>query len=98
MPLALNALDAIRANLELLRDGDRPKNDMLAMIANALSAQAVAVVHHKMTGIFNQEFRIDAYGSRVQDLAVLELYAKRPKAELFSVTPKGDRKPKERRK
>lgn len=143
MPLSPNALDAIRMNLELLRDGGRPKvisigvlteeqhlainmlrakegkpllenpeilfmgrhlyesrsrdgyaiDDMLAMIVSALSRQAVAVVHHKMTGLFNTDFRLDAYGNRVRDLAVFELYAKRPKAELFSVIPKGDRKP-----
>ncbi|NRR32613.1 hypothetical protein HSX11_20805 [Oxalobacteraceae bacterium] len=70
-------------------------DDMLAMIASALSADSIAVPHAKMTGLVNYTHRLDAYGSQVQDLAVFELYAKRPKAELFSVIPKGDKKPKD---
>lgn len=67
--------------------------DMVAMIESALSGSSTAIPHAKMTGIINYEHRVDNYGSQVQDLAVFELYAKRPKAELFSVIPKGDTKP-----
>lgn len=148
MPLNTNAKEIIRANLELLKEGGRPKvvtigyltraqhnainairaqegkpqlenpeilfmgkhmynsrsddgytiDDIIAMIESALSADAVAFSHPKMTGIMNYTHRLDAYGSQVQDLAVLELYARRPKAELFSVIPKGDTKPKDRPK
>jgi len=66
---------------------------MLQMISSALAEHSVAVAHPKMTGLLNETRRIDAYGSSVKDLAVLELYSKRPKAELYSVIPKGDRKP-----
>jgi len=143
MPLNPNAIELVRANLQLLSEGGRPRfvsigylteaqhqainalrlaegkpllddpeilfmgrhlynsrsadgytvNDMVAMIANALSADSVTVSHWKMTGILNSTHRADAYGSQVQDLAVLELYARRPKAELYSVIPKGDTKP-----
>jgi hypothetical protein len=143
MPLNPSAIDLVRANLQLLSEGGRPRfvsigylteaqhqainalrlaegkpllddpeillmgrhlynsrsadgytiDDMVAMIANALSTDSVAVSHWKMTGILNSTHRADGYGSQVQDLAVLELYARRPKAELYSVIPKGDTKP-----
>ncbi|MGW8389809.1 hypothetical protein [Pseudoduganella sp. HUAS MS19] len=143
MPLSPNALDLVRANLELLKEGERPRvisvgfltaqqhaeinalrekegkppledpeilflgrhfyesrsrdgytiDDMLQMVSGALAEHSIAVAHPKMTGLLNETRRNDAYGGSVQDLAVLELYAKRPKAELFSVIPKGDRKP-----
>lgn len=141
--LLQNALGLVRANLQLLKEGDRPRvvsigyfteaqhqainvlrqsegqpllenpeilfmgrhlynsrsadgytvDDMVAMVESALSVGSIAVPHRKMTGIINYTHRTDVYGNRVQDLAVFELYAKRPKAELFSVIPKGDTKP-----
>ena len=73
--------------------------DMIAMIENALAETAIVQAHQKMTGILNSQPRRDGYGNRVRDLAVLELYARRPKAELLSVIPKGDAiKPKDLRK
>jgi len=148
MPLNPDAVKIIRANLELLKEGGRPKvvsigyltqeqhkainalrdkegkprlespeilfmgrhmyasrsddgytiDDIIAMIESALCNESEAVPHAKMTGMINYKHRTDAYGNKVQDLAVLELYARRPKAELFSVIPKGDTKPKERPK
>lgn len=145
MPLHPNAIDFVRANLELLKAGERPRfvtigylteaqhlainairkqegkpelaepeilfmgrhfynsrsvdgytiDDMIAMVESGLSAAATAISHHTMTGIINFSYRADAYGNQVQDLAVFELYARRPKAELFSVIPKGDTKPKD---
>ncbi len=72
-------------------------DDMMSMIESALSADSVAHAHHKMTGIMNHSARDDGYGNQVHDLGVFELYAKRPKAELLSVIPKGDNnKPKDR--
>lgn len=141
MPLYANALQLIRANLELLKAGERPKfvsigyltdaqhqginairekegkplldgplvlfmgrhlyesraikdgysiDDMMVMVENAMSDQSVAQGSNKMTGMMNHTRRADAYGNHVRDMAVFELYAKRPKAELLSVIPKGD--------
>ncbi|GIZ54072.1 hypothetical protein [Noviherbaspirillum aridicola] len=64
--------------------------DMAVMVESALSAESIAHAHHKMTGVMNHSSREDGYGNRVRDLGVLELYARRPKAELLSVIPKGD--------
>lgn len=72
---------------------------MIAMIESALAETAIVQAHQKMTGILNPQLRPDGYGNQVRDLAVLELYARRPKAELLSVIPKGDAiKPKDLRK
>jgi len=65
-------------------------DDMVAMVESALSASSIAHAHHKMTGIMNHTPRADGYGNQVTDLGVFELYARRPKAELLSVIPKGD--------
>ena len=74
-------------------------DDMIIMVESALSAESIAHAHHKMTGIMNHSARDDGYGNQVKDLGVFELYARRPKAELLSVIPKGDdNKPKDRRK
>jgi hypothetical protein len=74
--------------------------DMMVMVASALSANSLAHAHHKMTGIMNHAARDDGYGNKIKDLGVFELYARRPKAELLSVIPKGDdnNKPKDRQK
>lgn len=75
-------------------------DDMLAMIESAMSSDALAHATHTLTGILNHNIREDAYGNKITDLAVFELYAKRPKAELYSVIPKGDsgNRPKDRQK
>lgn len=75
-------------------------DDMMVMIESALSADSIAHAHPKMTGIMNHSARDDGYGNQVKDLGIFELYAKRPKAELLSVIPKGDdnNKPKDRQK
>ena len=65
-------------------------SDMLIMVESALDETAIVQAHQKMTGILNPLPRLDNYGNQVRDLAVFELYARRPKAELLSVIPKGD--------
>nr|AKN38780.1 hypothetical protein [Vibrio splendidus] len=35
--------------------------------------------------------RLDAYGNTIIDNGILELMSRKPKAELFSVIPKGDK-------
>ncbi len=52
-----------------------------------------------MTAIKNTRLRQDGYGNEVQDEAIFELIARKPKAELYSVVPKGDKmKPKRQAK
>ena len=65
-------------------------DDMIEQIVSALSIDAEVVPTQKMTGLRNPIPRADGYGNQVHDLAVLELTARRPKAELFSVIPRGD--------
>lgn len=65
-------------------------DDMIIMVESALSATSIAEAHPKMTGIMNHVPRDDGYGNLVKDLGVFELYARRPKAELLSVIPRGD--------
>ena len=65
-------------------------DDMIAQIDSALSAHSEVIPTQKMTGLRNPVARADGYGNRVHDVAVLELTARRPKAELFSVIPRGD--------
>ena len=42
------------------------------------------------TALINNTPRNDGYGNQVNDLAVLELTSRKPRAELYSVIPKGD--------
>lgn len=42
------------------------------------------------TALINNTPRNDGYGNQVNDLAILELTSRKPRAELFSVIPKGD--------
>ncbi len=65
-------------------------DDMIAQIVSALSEASEVVPTQKMTGLRNPVPRPDGYGNQVHDVAILELTARRPKAELFSVIPRGD--------
>lgn len=48
-----------------------------------------------MTALRSTFGRDDGYGNEVFDEAIFELTARKPKAELYSIIPKGDRnKPK----
>ena len=64
--------------------------DMIDQIASALSADATISVGPTWSRIDNTIPRLDAYGNYVRDRGVFEMTAKKPKAELFSVMPKGD--------
>lgn len=65
-------------------------DDVLDQIEHGLSPTSRVIMNPKMTGLKNPTPRPDRYGNFVRDQAVLELTARRPKAELFSVIPKGD--------
>lgn len=64
--------------------------DLLIQIENALCDKSEVILTHRMTAIQNPTPRDDGYGNRVIDRAIFELTSKKPRAELFSVIPKGD--------
>ena len=77
-----------------LKDGYEIE-DIIIQIRSALSVEAVAEIRKHMSCIQCPEGRDDGYGNVVHDRAIFEMTSKRPKAELFSVIPKGDKnKPK----
>ena len=142
MPLNDDAMDILRASLEMLAQGERPLvvtigvltaeqhaainayrnkhglpdlvspevvflgrhlynsravkdgysiDDILDQIESAMSETAIAIATHKMTALRSTTVRNDRYGNQVIDEAVFELTQRRPKAELYSVIPKGDK-------
>jgi hypothetical protein len=64
--------------------------DMCVQIVSALSASSLIFANPKMTCVQNPNYRVDGYGNKVRDRAVFELTQRKPRAELFSVIPKGD--------
>ena len=64
--------------------------DVMGQIASALAADAVVMPNAKMTALESVTRREDRYGNVVRDRAVLELTQRKPRAELYSVIPKGD--------
>jgi hypothetical protein len=69
-------------------------DDIWLQIESALAAAAAVFVNPKMTAVENPHGRPDGYGNTVHDRAVFECTQRKPRAELFSVIPKGDsRKP-----
>lgn len=71
------------------RDGYKI-SDLIQQIINALSENSEVIITQRMTAIQNQAPRNDGYGNMVNDRAIFELTNKKPRAELFSVIPKGD--------
>lgn len=67
--------------------------DMWLQVRSALDASAVVKASPKMTTMQNPAERADGYGSQVRDLAVFELTQRKPRAELYSLIPKGDSLP-----
>ncbi|MGO6905639.1 hypothetical protein ACCS96_36425 [Rhizobium ruizarguesonis] len=65
-------------------------DDIVAQICSALSADSVPILGPKMTCIQNPIHRSDGYGNSINDKGVFEMTARKPKAELLSVIPKGD--------
>lgn len=64
--------------------------DVIVQIVSALSADAVVMANVKTTALESATRREDGYGNMVRDRAVLELTQRKPRAELYSVIPKGD--------
>jgi hypothetical protein len=66
-------------------------DDIYGQIVAALSTASVVFASPKMTALENPKGRADGYGNTVHDRAVFECTQRKPRAELFSVIPKGDR-------
>lgn len=66
-------------------------DDVLDQIVSAMAHTSTVIVTTKMTALKIEGTRADRYGNQVRDEAIFEMTQRRPKAELFSVIPKGDR-------
>ncbi|MXN45910.1 hypothetical protein GR138_11965 [Shinella kummerowiae] len=71
------------------RDG-YTREDMIAQIVSAMLPTSVTFTSEIVTFAQNPNPRNDGYGNMVNDRAVFEMTKKKPKAELYSVMPKGD--------
>jgi hypothetical protein len=72
--------------------------DVVDQVMSAMDAQSVVVTSPRMTTIQNLIPRADHYGNQIRDKAVLECTRRHPRAELFTVVPKGDmNKPKKQK-
>ncbi|WP_165214231.1 hypothetical protein [Affinirhizobium pseudoryzae] len=65
-------------------------DDMIEQIRHALAEEAIAIITAKMSCLRNLRGRQDRWGNTIYDQAVSEMTARKPRAELFSVIPKGD--------
>jgi hypothetical protein len=65
-------------------------DDIVRQILSALSEDALAHIDTFVSYTQNPIARDDGYGNRVNDRAVFEMTARKPRAELYSVMPKGD--------
>lgn len=66
-------------------------DDVIDQIVSALGEDSMVIATTKMTALKVKEPRADRYGNHVRDEAIFEMTQRRPKAELFSVIPKGDK-------
>jgi hypothetical protein len=65
-------------------------DDVIDQIASGMHVESVVFNTRTMTTMQNLTPRADRYGNLVQDQLVFECSGRHPKAELFSVVPKGD--------
>lgn len=85
-------------NSRVIRDG-YTIDDVVIQITSALEETALVVASPRMTSVKSCKPRQDGYGNEVLDEAIFELVARKPRAELYSIVPKGDRnKPKRQAK
>ena len=94
MPLYKLARVTIEENLTAIRSGGRPKvvpvDDMCRQIESVMLSTSVIFANHRMTSMQTSVERADGYGNNVKDVAIFECSQRKPRAELFSVVPKGD--------
>lgn len=74
----------------VIRDG-YSLDDVMLQIESVLVATAIVLTSPRMTAIRSTTPRQDGYGNEVLDEAVFECTQRKPRAELYSVMPKGDR-------
>lgn len=90
-PLELNEILFIGRHLYASRWQDGYSiEDMVTQIESAIGTDATVTLERTMSCTQNPAGRDDGYGNVVFDRAVFEMTAKKPRAELFSVIPKGD--------
>ncbi|WP_338844867.1 hypothetical protein V8J88_14515 [Massilia sp. W12] len=65
--------------------------DVITQISSATADSAVVIINSRMTATRSNSLRKDGYGNMVLDEAIYELTQRKPRAELFSVIPKGDK-------
>jgi hypothetical protein len=66
-------------------------DDVIEQISSAMDDAAIVLDAVNMTLLENPNRRADRYGNMVRDRAVFECSNRHPRAELFSVMPKGDK-------
>jgi len=66
-------------------------DDVIDQIFSAMGENSKVIATTKMTALKIKEPRADRYGNHVRDEAIFEMTQRRPKAELLSVIPKGDK-------
>jgi len=92
--IALNEIIFVGRHLHNSRSKDGyTLRDMALQIESALSSDSVVFANARMTALDSASLRQDGYGNQVRDRAIFECTQKRPRAELFSVIPKGDQAP-----
>lgn len=65
-------------------------DDLILQLAASIAADAEPVFMGKMASLRSRHARDDGHGCLVRDQAVLEMTARKPRIEVFSVIPKGD--------
>lgn len=73
-----------------VRDDGYKFDDVVAQIESAMDETAVFREGPKMDALVSSRKRDDGYGNQVTDEAVFECSTRFPRAELYSVIPKGD--------
>jgi hypothetical protein len=74
----------------IVRDG-YSIDDVIDQVVSSMSAASELVGNLPMQAIENPAPRADRYGNHIHDRAVFECMNRHPRAELFSVVPKGDK-------
>lgn len=71
------------------KDGYLPC-DLVHQLEAALASTSVIETHRHMTAVVSASDRDDGHGNKVRDRAILELQARKPRAEVYFVVAKGD--------
>ncbi len=66
-------------------------DDMMDQIRSCIDADAEIMLFRRMTMLRASTLRADRYSNWVRDEGIFELTRRKPRIELFSVIPKGDR-------